>query len=227
MRLLIAEDDRPLSTFLSKTLTSEHYAVDVAEDGEEAAFMATNYDYDLMILDLNLPRMDGVAVLKHLRDAKRSMPVLVLTERNAVEDRVRGLDVGADDYLPKPFAFAELAARVRALLRRGGRPLDAVLKVEDLELSRLEHRARRAGQPMTLTPKEFALLEYLMRNAGRPVTRAMILEHVWDISFDTESNIVDVYINYVRKKIDTGSARQLLHTVRGVGYQLGGDREET
>jgi DNA-binding response OmpR family regulator len=171
--------------------------------------------------------MDGVAVLKHLRDAKRSMPVLVLTERNAVEDRVRGLDVGADDYLPKPFAFAELAARVRALLRRGGRPLDAVLKVEDLELSRLEHRARRAGQPMTLTPKEFALLEYLMRNAGRPVTRAMILEHVWDISFDTESNIVDVYINYVRKKIDTGSARQLLHTVRGVGYQLGGDREET
>ena len=226
MRLLIAEDDRPLNAFLSKALTSEHYAVDVAGDGEEAAFMATNYDYDLMILDLNLPRMDGVAVLKQLRDAKRSMPVLVLSGRNTVEDRVRGLDIGADDYLPKPFAFAELSARVRALLRRGDRPLDAVLKVEDLELSRLEHRAQRAGQPITLTPKEFALLEYLMRNAGRPVTRAMIMEHVWDISFDTDSNIVDVYINYVRKKIDTGFARQLVHTVRGVGYQLGGDREE-
>jgi DNA-binding response OmpR family regulator len=227
MRLLIAEDDRPLNSFLSKALTSEHYAVDVADDGEEAAFMATNYDYDLMILDLNLPRIDGVEVLKRLREAKRAMPVLVLSARSTVEDRVRGLDIGADDYLPKPFAFAELAARVRALLRRGGRPLEAVLKVEDLELSRLEHRAQRAGRPITLTPKEFALLEYLMRNAGRPVTRAMILEHVWDISFDTDSNIVDVYINYLRKKIDTGSACQLVHTVRGVGYQLGGEREET
>ncbi|MBI1749387.1 MAG: response regulator transcription factor [Acidobacteria bacterium] len=226
MRVLVAEDDNPLANFVRKGLEAEHYAVDIASDGEEARFMAEEYEYDLIILDLNLPRVDGVEVLKHVRARKPSLPVIVLTARNKVEDRVKGLDLGADDYLTKPFSFSELSARVRALLRRGSRPAEAVLRVEDLELDRVERAVKRGGKRIELTPKEFALLEFLMRNAGRRVTRAMIIEHVWNLSFDTMTNVVDVYINYLRRKIDESFELKLIRTVRGVGYQLGGKEED-
>ena len=194
MRILVVEDDAPLATFVRKGLEAEHYAVDVAEDGELARQMAADSDYDLMILDLNLPKLDGIGVLHAVRPKKPSLPVLVLTARSRVEDRVQSLDTGADDCLIKPFSFTELSARVRALLRRGPRTIETVLRVSDLELDRVARRVERAGKLIELTSKEFALLEYLMRNAGRRVTRAMIVEHVWNLSFDTSTNIVDVYV---------------------------------
>jgi len=172
MRLLVVEDDRPVASFLRKGLEAEQYAVDVAEDGEQAQFMADECDYDLVILDLNLPRIDGLDVLKWIRSRRSALPVLVLTSRGRVEERIKGLDSGADDYLSKPFSFSELAARVRALLRRGSRVPDVVLKVADLEMDRAERMVKRAGRRIELTPREFALIEYLMRNAGRCVTRA-------------------------------------------------------
>ena len=223
MRILVAEDDSPLAAFLRKGLEAEHYAVDVVPDGEQAQLMADEYDYDLLVLDLNLPQLDGLEVLKRLRTKKPNLPVLVLTARSRVEDRVKGLDLGADDYLTKPFSFTELSARVRALLRRGSRSAEAVFRVEDLEMDRVERTIKRAGKRIELTPKEFALLEYLMRNAGRRVTRNMIIEHVWNLSFDTMTNVVDVYINYIRKKVDEGFEPKLIRTIRGVGYQLGSD----
>jgi two-component system copper resistance phosphate regulon response regulator CusR len=194
MRILIAEDDAALAGFLRQGLQGEHYAVDVVEDGEQARAMGSEFDYDLVILDLNLPKLDGVSVLRHLRLKRPSLPVLVLTQRVKVEDRVQCLDTGADDYLPKPFSFSELSARIRALLRRSHLPSESVLVVEDLHLDRVEHRAERAGRRIDLTSKEFSLLEYLMRNAGRQVSRAMIIEHVWNLTFDTTTNVVDVYI---------------------------------
>jgi two-component system copper resistance phosphate regulon response regulator CusR len=221
MRVLIAEDDKPVASFVQKGLESEQYAVDVAQDGDEAQFMVEQFDYDVVVLDLTLPRIDGLDVLQHIRQTKPALPVLILTGRSRVEDRVKGLDLGADDYLTKPFSFSELSARVRALLRRANHPAEVVLKVADLEMHRVERTVKRAGRTIELTPKEFGLLEYLMRNAGRCVTRAMIIEHVWNLSFDTMTNVVDVYINYLRKKIDEGSETKLIHTVRGVGYQLG------
>jgi DNA-binding response OmpR family regulator len=220
MRILIAEDDSALATFVKKGLEGEHYAVDVAVDGEQARAMAAEFDYDLLILDLNLPRLDGISVLRFLRTRKPSMPILVLTGRNRVEDRVQCLDLGADDYLAKPFSFSELSARIRALLRRSHLPAESVLTIEDLKLDRVERRVERAGQRIELTSKEFALLEYLMRNAGRRITRAMIIEHVWNLSFDTSTNVVDVYINYLRRKVDQPPGRRLIHTIRGVGYEL-------
>src|SRR5579862_1339936 len=220
MRILVVEDDSPLASFVHKGLEAEHYAVDVAADGEQARQMALESDYDLMILDLNLPRLDGISVLRSLRPRKPSLPVLVLTARSRIEDRVLALDSGADDYLIKPFSFIELAARVRALLRRRPGTAGTVLRVGDLELDRSSRRVERAGRRVELTSKEFALLEYLMRNSGRRVTRAMIVEHVWNLSFDTSTNIVDVYINYLRKKIDGEHTPHLIHTVRGVGYEL-------
>ncbi len=226
MRILVAEDDSSVVSFVRKGLEAENYAVDVAPEGEEARFMAEEYDYDLVILDLNLPGMGGLDVLKHLRAKKPSIPVIVLTARSGVEDRVKGLDLGADDYLTKPFSFSELSARVRALLRRGSRPAESVLKVEDLELNRVSRTVRRGGKKIELTQKEFALLEYLMRHAGRRVTRAMIVEHVWNLSFDSMTNVVDVYVNYVRKKVDEGFGHRLIRTVRGVGYQMGSDEAE-
>ncbi len=194
MRILVVEDDAPLASFVCKGLEAEHYAVDVAGDGELARQMALESDYDLVVLDLNLPKLDGIAVLNSIRPKKPSLPVLVLTARSRIEDRVQSLDTGADDCLTKPFSFTELSARVRALLRRGPRTVEAVLRVADLELDRVGRKVERGGKPIELTSKEFALLEYLMRNAGRRVTRAMIVEHVWNLSFDTSTNIVDVYV---------------------------------
>jgi len=221
MRVLLAEDDRPVASFVQKGLEAELYAVDVAQDGDEAQFMVGQFDYDLAVLDLTLPRVDGLDVLKRIRETKPALPVMILTGRNRIEDRVKGLDLGADDYLTKPFSFSELSARVRALLRRAAQPAEVILRVGDLELNRVERSVKRASQPLELTPKEFSLLEYLMRNAGRCVTRAMIIEHVWNLSFDTMTNVVDVYINYLRKKVDSGHEQKLIHTVRGVGYQIG------
>jgi DNA-binding response OmpR family regulator len=221
VRILVAEDDRPVASFLKKGLEAEHYAVDVVPDGQEALYMAEEYDYDLLLLDLILPKMDGLQVLRQIRTRKKHLPVLVLTGRTRVEDRVKGLDFGADDYMVKPFAFRELTARVRALLRRGNVPADFTLQVEDLEMNLVERTVRRGDRRIELTPKEFALLEYLMRNAGRAVSRPMIIEHVWNFSFDTMTNVVDVYINYLRKKVDEGIEKKLIQTVRGVGYRIG------
>ena len=220
MRILVVEDDAPLGTFVRKGLEAEHYAVDTAADGEQAREMALESDYDLLILDLNLPKLDGIEVLRSLRLKKSALPVLVLTARSRIEDRVLSLDSGADDCLIKPFSFTELAARVRALLRRGPRTIDTVLQVADLELDRVERKVKRGGRNIDLTSKEFALLEYLLRNSGRRVTRSMIIEHVWNLSFDTSTNVVDVYVNYLRRKVDDGFTPRLIHTVRGVGYEL-------
>ncbi|MGZ4787925.1 MAG: winged helix-turn-helix domain-containing protein [Terriglobales bacterium] len=220
MRILIAEDDVPLAGFLRKGLEAEHYAVDVAADGITASELATAYDYDLLLLDLNLPKRDGVSVLREVRSTKECVPILVLTGRTRVEDRVATLDQGADDYVTKPFSFSELSARVRALLRRGKLPQQVTLQVDDLVLDRIERSVERGGKKIELTSKEFALLEYLMRNAGRCITRAMIIEHVWNISFDTTTNVVDVYINYLRKKVDDNAPRKLIQTVRGAGYLM-------
>ena len=200
MRILIAEDDSSLASFVKKGLDAEHYAVDVSSDGEQARAMAGEFDYDLVVLDLSLPRLDGVAILRYLRARKPSMPIIVLTGRTRVEDRVECLDLGADDYLGKPFSFSELSARIRALLRRCHLPAESVLTVDDLKLDRVERKVERAGRRIDLTGKEFALLEYLMRNAGRRITRAMIIEHVWNLSFDTCTNVVDVYVNYDHSK---------------------------
>ena len=197
MRILIAEDDVALAGFVRKGLEAEHYAVDVSTDGEQARALASELDYDLLVLDLNLPRLDGVAILRDVRSRKTDLPILVLTGRGRIEDRVQCLDSGADDYLVKPFSFSELSARIRALLRRSRLPSESVLKVEDLKLDRVERRVTRGERAIELTSKEFALLEYLMRNAGRRVTRAMIIEHVWNLSFDSSTNLVDVYINYL------------------------------
>lgn len=220
MRILLVEDDVPLSSFVRKGLEAEHYAVDSAGDGDLARQLALENDYDLIVLDLNLPKLDGIEVLTAVRAKKPSLPVLVLTGRSRVEDRVQSLDTGADDCLIKPFSYSELSARVRALLRRSPRSVEALLRVADLELDRIERRVSRNGKRIELTSKEFALLEYLMRNAGRRMTRAMIVEHVWNLSFDTTTNIVDVYINYLRKKIDEGFTPPLIHTIRGVGYEI-------
>ena len=220
MRILIAEDDPALASFVKKGLEAEHYAVDISGDGEQARALAGEFDFDLVVLDLNLPRLDGVSLLRQVRTRKPSMPILVLTGRTRVEDRVQCLDLGADDYLAKPFSFSELSARIRALMRRSHLPAESVLVIDDLKIDRVERRVERAGKRIELTSKEFALLEYLMRNAGRRITRAMIIEHVWNLSFDTCTNVVDVYVNYLRRKLDDGCGKHLIHTIRGVGYEL-------
>jgi two-component system, OmpR family, copper resistance phosphate regulon response regulator CusR len=221
MRILIAEDDSALASFVKKGLDAEHYAVDVSNDGEQARAMAGEFEYDLVVLDLNLPRLDGVAILRYLRTRKPSMPILVLTGRTRVEDRVQCLDLGADDYLGKPFSFTELSARIRALLRRCHLPAESVLTVEDLKLDRVERRVERAGRRIDLTGKEFALLEYLMRNAGRRITRAMIIEHVWNLSFDTCTNVVDVYVNYSTAQVDKKKVNRLATAIQVAFQQLG------
>jgi len=221
MRVLIAEDDPALATFVQKGLEAEHYAVDVTHDGEQARAMATELDYDLFMLDLNLPRVDGVSILRHLRPRKPSMPILVLTSRNRVEDRVQCLDLGADDYMGKPFSFAELSARIRALLRRSHLPAASVLTVTDLKLDRVERKVERGGRRIELTSKEFSLLEYLMLNAGRRVSRAMIIEHVWNLSFDTGTNVIDVYVNYLAScKLDPFNASALIQLDLAIAFPL-------
>ena len=220
MRILLVEDELKVASFIRSALEENTYAVDVSHDGEEGAYMAETTDYDLVILDLMLPKVDGFQVLKRLRARKPGMPVLVLTARGNVEDRVRGLDLGADDYLVKPFALAELTARVRALLRRGVRESSAELRVDDLVLDSARRRVTRAGKPIDLSNKEYSLLEYLMRNTNHAVTRGMIAEHVWDSSFDSFTNVIDVYINHLRNKIDRNFGRKLIHSVRGVGYRI-------
>jgi flagellar motor switch protein FliM len=225
MRILIAEDDTALAGFVRKGLEAEHYAVDVSSDGDHACALASELDYDLLVLDLNLPRLDGVTLLKHVRSSKPSLPVLVLTARSRVEDRVLCLDAGADDYLVKPFSFSELSARIRALLRRSRLPAASVLVVEDLKLDRVERRVTRGNRTIELTSKEFALLEYLMRNAGRRVTRAMIIEHVWNLSFDSATNLVDVYVAFLRVVFEAAlvsaehvTYREYLHRLPEITY---------
>jgi heavy metal response regulator len=220
MRLLIIEDEKKVARFIKKGLEEEGYAVDLAFDGEEGLAMVLDQVHDLIILDIALPKIDGLQVLKKLRERNVRTPVLLLTVRATIEDKVLGLDSGADDYLTKPFVFQELLARIRALLRRKAEAEPPLLRVEDLVLDPARHMVTRGGERIDLTSKEFALLEYLMRNAGRVLTRAMISEHVWDYDFDTETNIIDVYVNYLRRKIDSGGEKKLIHTVRGSGYVL-------
>jgi heavy metal response regulator len=220
MRILVVEDEQKVASFIKRGLEEEGYAVDVAADGEEGLAMALECVHDLIILDIRLPKLDGLRVLKELRQEKVMTPVLLLTVRATIEDKVLGLDAGADDYLTKPFAFQELVARVRALLRRRAGVDPAILQVADLTLDPARRTVSRGGERIELSAREFALLDYFMRNPGRVLTRAMIAEHVWDYTFDTTTNIIDVYINYLRKKIDTGREAKLLHTVRGVGYVL-------
>jgi DNA-binding response OmpR family regulator len=225
MRILVVEDDKSVANLVKQGLESDHHAaeVEVAFDGERAEWLVDGAGFDLVILDLVLPKVDGFEVLTHILAHKPCLPVLILSGRANVEDRVKGLDLGASDYMTKPFSLHELSARVRALLRRYPDSSGMVLRVEELELHQSERTVRRAGQRIDLTPHEFALLQYLMRNAGRCVTRAMIMEHVWSCSFDATTNIVDVYIKYLRDKIDLSFERKLIRTVRGVGYQLGGE----
>lgn len=220
MRLLIAEGDPALGTFLERSFQADRYTVDLAADGRDAARVVQQREYDAAVLDLNFSRDDGFDLLREIRGKRPQLPILILTNRNRLDDRVRLLDVGADDFVVKPFAYSELSARVRALVRRGNRGPEMVLRIEDLEMNRVEHTVKRNGRAIELTPKEFSLLEYLMRNAGQRVSRAQIIEHVWNLSFDTMTNVVDVYINYLRKKIDTQATVKLIHTIRGVGYQL-------
>ncbi len=221
MRILIVEDERKVASFIRKGLKEEGYAVDVAEDGEKGDFLAASNDYDLILLDVLLPKIDGLCLLKKIRREENRTPVILLTAKDSVGDKVSGLDAGADDYLTKPFAFAELLARIRSVLRKGGgSPLPTTLRVADLSLDLLGRTVMRDGQEIDLTAKEFALLEFLIQHAGTVVTRTMITEHVWDLHFDSFTNVVDVYINYLRRKIDNGRERKLIHTVRGRGYML-------
>lgn len=222
MRILVIEDEKKVAEFIRNGLVEEGYAVDAAFDGDAGFELASSGEYDAILLDVMLPRVDGVTLCAGLRAAGCDTPILMLTAKDAVSDKVRGLDAGADDYLTKPFAFEELLARIRALLRKKYQHQATRLAVDDLVLDTATHTVTRAGEAIPLSVKEYALLEYLMRNAGSVVTRTMISEHVWDISFETFTNVIDVYISYLRNKIDKGRPRALIQTVRGRGYTLKG-----
>ncbi|MCP9447547.1 MAG: response regulator transcription factor [Nitrospira sp.] len=226
MRILLVEDDLDLAQFIRKGLKEEHYAVDFAADGETGLTMALSNPYDLLILDVMLPKLDGLALCRSIRAKGNMTPVLLLTARNTVETKVSGFDIGADQFLAKPFAFVELLARIRALLRRGGAQPSAHLHAADLTLDPVTHRVWRAGQEISLTNKEYALLEFLLRNKNRVLTRTVIIEHVWDISYDPMTNIVDAHIRALRAKIDHNFSPPLITTVRGAGYMLE-DPEQT
>jgi len=219
MRILVVEDEKRIADFLSRGLESAGYAVDVAAEGSRAMDLLHATEYDMVVLDLGLPDMDGLTVLKKIRNRKASPPVLILSARDSVDDRVKGLEGGADDYLVKPFAFVELLARVRVLLRRG-QPLPERLEVGDLALDCIRRKVTRSGDNIELAPKEFSILEYLMRNQGRPLSRTMIVEHVWDMDYDGLTNIVDVYIRHLRSKIDDKWQEKMIQTVRGIGYMI-------
>ena len=223
MRILVVEDEAKVASFIRRALKEESYAVDVCGDGARGLDLARAGCYDLIILDLMLPGMPGLEVLQTLRTEQVAAPVLILTARSELDQKVKGLDAGADDYLTKPFAIEELVARVRALLRRGTGEAAGALQVDDLALNPATREVTRGGKRIELTTKEYALLEYLMRNAGRVLTRPMIAEHVWNQDFDTFTNVIDVYVNYLRNKIDRGQERKLIQTVRGSGYQLKAD----
>ena len=223
MRVLLVEDEKKVASFIKKGLEEHGYAVDYGSDGKSGLLMALDQIHDLVILDINLPEIDGLTVLREMRAKKVVTPVLLLTVRATIEDKVIGLDTGADDYLAKPFSFEELLARVRALLRRGTDTKSPVFTLADLVLDPASRQVYRGGDRIELTSKEFAILEYFMRNSGRVLTRTMIIDHVWDYDFDADTNVVDVYVNYLRKKIDAPYEPKLLHTVRGTGYVL---REE-
>ena len=220
MRILLVEDEEKVSSFVARGLSAERFAVDVALDGQSGLDLATTYHYDLVILDLMLPKLDGSEVLRRIRTQNTHVPVLILTARDAVADKVGNFEAGAADYLTKPFAFAELLVRTKALLRRGPVTRDSVVRVADLELDRLSQQVKRAGQRIELTSKEYSLLEYLVSNAGRVLSRTMIIEHVWDQSFDGITNIVDVYVRHLRSKVDDPYEQKLIRTVRGVGYTV-------
>ncbi len=221
MRILVIEDDNDTAAYLSKGLKETGYTVDRAADGREGLFLATSEPYDAMIVDRMLPGMDGLAIVQSLRAQNNMTPVLILSALGQVDDRVRGLQAGGDDYLTKPYAFSELLARLQALLRRRtAEPAETTLKVGDLELDLLARTAKRAGKPIDLLPREFRLLEFLMRHAGEVVTRTMLLERVWDYHFDPQTNVIDVHVSRLRQKIDKGFTPPLLHTVRGAGYRL-------
>ena len=220
MRILIAEDDAPLATFIAKAFKSEDHITEIAASGDDALQRLQKEKFDLLILDLNLPVITGSEVLTKVRSGNMDIPILILTATDEVAERVACLDAGADDYLTKPFSFSELSARIRAVLRRKNRAAEAHLKVADLELDYLQRTVRRSGRTIDLTPKEFGLLEYFMRHPGSQITRNMIIEHVWKLAPDTMTNVVDVYVNYLRRKVDDGYGTRLIHTVRGVGYEL-------
>ncbi len=225
MRILLVEDEEKVSRFVVRGLTAESFAVDAALDGQTGLDLATTYNYDLIVLDLMLPGLNGSELLRRIRLNDHRVPILMLTARDAVADKVEQLEAGADDYLTKPFAFAELMARVKALLRRGSVERPSVLRVAELEVDRLTQQVRRASRRIELTAKEYALLEYLMANAGRVLSRTMIIDHVWDQSFDGATNIVDVYVRHLRSKVDDGHDKKLIRTVRGVGYKISDEAE--
>jgi len=220
MRLLIVEDEAKVASFIKRGLEAENYAVDAALDGKEGLHLATVHDYDLILLDILLPKLDGFGVLAKLRARNIRTPVIMLTARGELDDRVRGLDLGADDYLVKPFAFEELLARVRALLRRRSDTASPILRVGRLVMDPVAHSVTIDDQEVEFTPKEYSLLEYLMRNEGGVCTRAMIAQHVWDINFDTYTNLIDVFINHLRRKLQPHGCEKMIQTVRGVGYVL-------
>ena len=225
MRILVVEDEPKIARSIVKGLEAEFFTADLAADGEEGLQMAMQISYDGIVLDLNLPRLDGLALVRKLRQSGSTSRVLILSGRREVADRVSGLEAGADDYLIKPFSFQELLARLHTLLRRSKDVLDT-LTVADLELDRMHRTVTRAGKPISLTQREYALLEYLMRNAGRTVTRNMVVEHVWNLGFDGLTNVVDVYISYLRAKIDHGFGRPLIHTKRGIGFMISAVNEK-
>lgn len=223
MRVLVIEDETKVGSFIKRALEEESYAVDLCEDGAKGLDMALATDYDLLVVDVMLPSMSGLDVVKNVRRERVQTPVLILSAQSQIDQRVKGLDAGADDYLTKPFAIDELLARVRALLRRGATESPGILQVDDLLLNPATRDVTRGGQRIELTLKEYALLEYLMRHAGRVLTRPMISEHVWNQDFDTFTNVIDVYVNYLRNKIDRGRTKKLIHTIRGSGYMLKAD----
>ena len=226
MRILLVEDEEKVSRFIVRGLAAESFAVDAAADGPSGLELATTYNYDLIVLDLMLPGISGTEVLRKIRSRDHRVPILMLTAKDAVSDKVEHLEAGADDYLTKPFAFAEFMARVKALLRRGSVERPSVLRVADLEVDRLSQQARRGGRRIELTAKEYSLLEYLMANARRVLSRTMIIDHVWDQSFDGATNIVDVYVRHLRNKVDDGHEQKLIRTVRGVGYMIADEAEQ-